>query len=59
MLDGINQTKDEAAYRKSHKGLIIELTEFDKYYKSLKAQIFEIIKNIKKEDKRNHLLDRT
>lgn len=59
MLDGINQTKDEAAYRKSHKGLIMELSEFDKYYKSLKAQIFEIIKNIKKEDKRNHLLDRT
>ncbi|WP_179352731.1 hypothetical protein [Winogradskyella vidalii] len=56
MLDGINQIKEEAAYRKSHRGLIIQLNDFEKYYRLLKAQIFDIIKNIKKEDKLNHLL---
>ncbi|WP_299102943.1 hypothetical protein [uncultured Winogradskyella sp.] len=32
MLDGINQTEEEKAYRKSHYGLIIELKEFKKFY---------------------------
>lgn len=59
MLDGINQTEQEKAYRKSHKGLILELIEFEKFYKLLKKQVFEIFKAIKKEDKLDHLLDRT
>lgn len=58
MLDGIDQTKEESIYRKSHHGLIIQLNEFEKYYRILKSQIFDIIKNIKKEDKLNHLLAR-
>ncbi|MUU79694.1 hypothetical protein [Winogradskyella endarachnes] len=57
LLDGINQTEQEKAYRKSHKGLILELIEFEKFYKILKKQVFDIFSAIKKEDKLNHLLE--
>ncbi|WP_178988335.1 hypothetical protein [Winogradskyella schleiferi] len=58
MVDGINQVKEEKAYVKEHSDLIIAMTEFLKDYKSLKTQLFDIIKTIKKEDKNRHLLDR-
>lgn len=58
MVDGINQTKEEKAYRNSHRGLIIKIKEFELNYRILKTQLFEIIKSIKKEDKRKHLLDK-
>lgn len=58
MLDGINQPKLEHAYKKEHRDLIIEINQFIKYYRSLKIQLFDIIKRIKKEDKRGRLLDR-
>ncbi|SDH32826.1 hypothetical protein [Winogradskyella thalassocola] len=58
MVDGVDQKEEEKAYTKEHQDLIIGIKEFLKEYKSLKMQLFEIIKNIKKEDKLNHLLDR-
>lgn len=58
MVDGINQLEEEKAYTKEHSDLIIAMTDFLKEYKSLKTQLFEIIKNIKKDDKNRHLLDR-
>jgi len=58
MVDGIDQIEEEKAYTKEHSDLIITITEFLKEYKSLKTQLFDIIKSIKKEDKNRHLLDR-
>ncbi|NEV94961.1 hypothetical protein G3567_12510 [Psychroflexus sp. YR1-1] len=58
MVDGIDQLEEEKAYTKEHSDLIVAITEFLKEYKSLKTQLFDIIKNIKKEDKNRHLLDR-
>ena len=58
MVDGIDQLEQEKAYTKEHRGLIITIADYLKEYKSLKAQLFDIIKNIKKEDKQRHLIDR-
>lgn len=58
MVDGMDQLKEEKAYIKAHKDLIISVTNYLKDYKSLKTQLFKIIKNIKKEDKQRHLLDK-
>ena len=51
MVDGIDQIKEEEAYKKAHRGFIIEVSEYLKYYRLLKTQLFEIIKSIKKEEK--------
>ena len=58
MVDGINQLREEEAYKKEHRGLIIEISEFKKNYISLKMQLFDILKTIKKEEKQRRLLDR-
>ena len=58
MVDGIDQLEEEKAYTKEHGDLIVATTEFMKDYRSLKTQLFDIIKKIKKEDKNRHLLDR-
>jgi hypothetical protein len=58
MVDGIDQLEEEKAYTKEHSDLIIATTDFLKEYRTLKTQLFDIIKNIKKEDKNRHLLDR-
>ncbi len=59
LVDGIDQPKEEEAYKKEHRGLIIKISEFLKNYRSLKMQLFDIIKNIKKEEKRGRLIDKT
>jgi hypothetical protein len=51
MVDGIDQPKEEDAYKKAHRGLIIEINTYFKNYRILKTQLFDIIKNIKKEEK--------
>jgi len=58
MVDGIDQLEEEKEYTKEHIDLIVAITEFLKEYRLLKTQLFDIIKNIKKEDKNRHLLDR-
>jgi len=58
MVDGIDQLEEEKAYTKEHSDLIIAITEFLKEYKSLKTQLFDIVKSIKKEEKNRRLLDR-
>ncbi|MBR9846061.1 MAG: hypothetical protein GYB35_08130 [Algicola sp.] len=58
MVDGKNQLKEEKAYLREHKSLIITISEFLKNYKSLKSQLFNIIKAIKKEEKFKHLIDK-
>lgn len=54
MVDGINQPKEEQAYKKEHKGLIILISEFHLEYNALKTQLFKLVKSIIKTQK--HLL---
>ena len=58
MVDGIDQLNEEEAYKKEHRGLIIKINEFLKHYRSLKMQLFDIVKKIKKEEKIRLLIDR-
>ena len=57
LVDGINQPKEEEAYKKEHRGLIIKISEFLKNYRTLKTELFDIMKKIKKEEKIRLLLD--
>lgn len=59
MVDGIDQLKEEEAYKKEHRDLIIGVNDFLKNYKILKTQLFDIIKNIKKLEKQRRLLDKS
>ncbi|WP_420572900.1 hypothetical protein [Kordia sp.] len=58
MIDGIDQPKDEKIYKETHQKLSHEIHDFLKEYRSLKTQLFEIIKSIKKEEKLRSLLDK-
>jgi hypothetical protein len=58
MVDGIDQLKEEEAYRETHRELTVEIHEFANNYRMLKAQLFDIIKNIKKEEKQRYLFDK-
>lgn len=58
MVDKIDQLEEEKAYAAEHKALITTIATFLKEYKSLKRQLFEIIKRIKKEEKFKHLIDK-
>ena len=58
MVDGIDQLNEEEAYKKEHRGLIIKISEFLKHYRTLKMQLFDAVKKIKKEEKQKLLIDR-
>jgi hypothetical protein len=58
MVDGVDQIEEEKAYSKEHSDLIIAISEYIKEYKSLKTQLFDIIKNIKKEGKLKRLINK-
>jgi hypothetical protein len=58
MVDGVDELKKENAYTRAHKELIATINDFLKDYKSLKIQLFEIVKNIRKEEKQSRLIDR-
>lgn len=51
MVDDIEQPQEEEAYKKEHLNLIIEISEFGKKYRTLKMQLFDIIKAIIKHQK--------
>lgn len=57
MTDNIDQPELEKAYKKEHRELIIKISAFEKNYKTLKRELFEIIKNIKKQEKQKLLID--
>ncbi len=57
MVDGVNQTDEEDAYKQGHRDLILKINDFLKYYRSLKIQLFEIIKKIKKDEKIRLLIE--
>ena len=58
MVDGIDQLKQEEAYKKEHRGLIVEIAEFKENYRTLKTQLFDVIKSIKKEEKQGRFIDK-
>lgn len=58
MLDGINELKKEDAYTNEHFQLVSIIGDFMKSYNTLKQKMFTIIKDLKKQDKRNRLIDK-
>ena len=56
MVDGIDQPKEESAYKSDHKQLVITMSEFYKEFTDLKTQLFQIIKSSIKKDKQERLL---
>ena len=56
MVDGLDQPKEEEEYKNEHRKFIIMNNEFLKTYRILKNEIFDLIKNILKEQKQKRLL---
>lgn len=52
LVDGIDQIKEEKDYIKTHEELFQDLNNFLSQYKSLKIKLFEIIKAMKKHQKK-------
>ena len=58
MLDGINELKKEDAYTKEHFQLVTIISDFMNSYKSIKKRMFSLISELKKQDKKNRLIDK-
>ncbi|WP_452226758.1 hypothetical protein [Lacinutrix cladophorae] len=58
LVDNIKKPKEEVGYKKEHKELIKVISEFFIDYKNLKTQLFQIFKNILKDEKQIRLLNR-
>lgn len=58
MVDGIDQIKEETAYKKEHRNLTELVEEFRKRYRTIKTKLFNLIKMVMKEGKQNRLLDK-
>ncbi|AUP81341.1 hypothetical protein [Flavivirga eckloniae] len=56
LVDGIDQLKEEEAYKNKHRVLIIEMNKYFKDYKDLKKYLFETIERIMKNEKQKRLL---
>ena len=56
MVDGINQLAEEEAYKKEHGKLIITNSNFMKKYRTVKTELFTLIKSILKEGKQKRLI---
>lgn len=56
LVDGIDQIKEEEAYRKEHLRLIIDVSNFEKKHRDVKTRVFKLIKGIIKEGKQKRLL---
>lgn len=56
MVDGINQPKEEREYKKQHRLLMSKVNENLKEYKSLKTQLFVILKKVFKKEKQKRLM---
>lgn len=56
MVDGIDNIKEENAYKEEHGKLIIIISEFLNKYRTIKSQLFALVKSIIKEGKQKRLL---
>jgi hypothetical protein len=59
MVDGIDQIKEEQAYKNKHRELIIYVSKYLKDYRALKAKLFDVIKAVMKKGKQKRLLSET
>lgn len=57
MVDGIDQPTEEDIYKNEHRELIIKVNEFIKRYRVTKKELFDLIKNILKDQKQKLLLE--
>ena len=56
MVDKIDQLKEEENYKNEHRKLTISVSEYFENYKSVKKQLFKLIKTILKQKKQKFLL---
>lgn len=56
MVDGLDQLEEENAYKDEHAKFIITINEFLEKYRTLKTELFLLIKGIIKEGKQKLLL---
>ena len=57
MVDGIDQLDLEENYKNEHRELILKVNEFIKKCKTLKKELFNLIKAVIKEQKQKRLLE--
>ena len=55
MVDGIDQPEEERLYKKEHRNIMTKINEYLKEYKTLKNQLFTILKSVLKKDKQKRL----
>lgn len=55
LVDGVNQIKEEAAYKQDHYNLKIEVSRYYENYKKTKRAIFDLIKQIIKQKKQKQI----
>lgn len=56
LVDGIDQIKEEEAYKRDHLKLVIEVSNFQKKHRAIKKEIFSLIKGIINQKKQKSLL---
>lgn len=56
LVDGINQIKEEEAYKRDHLRFIIDVSNFQKKHRAIKKEIFSLIKGIINQKKQKSLL---
>jgi hypothetical protein len=57
MVDGTDDLKKEKSYKKRHRQLLKNVSEYLYDYKKVKTQLFSILKDVMKKEKLQHLLD--
>ncbi len=55
MVDGIDQPEEEQLYKKEHRNIMTKINEHLKDYKTLKSQLFMVLKKVLKKDKQKRL----
>jgi len=55
LLDGINQLEEESRYKQVHFALKIEVSRYEENYMKTKREIFNIIKQILKQNKQKRI----
>lgn len=56
MVDGKDQLEEEEAYKDKHRELLIAVKKYFREYRKLKGELFKVVKEIKKDEKRKLLL---
>lgn len=56
IVDGFDQPKEERLYKKEHRNLMTNVSEYLKEYKAIKTQLFAVLKKVFKKEKQKKLL---